>query len=183
MKTAHWSNTSVALHWLAATLIIGLATAGFVMTDLPADSGSRLLLSRMHTLGGATLMLLTIARLVVRRRGPGVTPLPVSDLHRRGVGAVHSLLYAVTFAMGASGFVTGALSTWPNYLRGQLAKAPTLEALASRQAHEALVFALLSLVLLHVGGVMLQQFRTGGVLSRMVPVLREDSPTRKRDSR
>lgn len=48
-----WSNASVALHWLAAALIVGLATAGFVMTDLPADSSGRLLISRLHTLGGA----------------------------------------------------------------------------------------------------------------------------------
>jgi cytochrome b561 len=92
------------------------------MTDLPADSSGRLLISRLHTLGGATLMLLTVARLVVRRRGPAVTPLPVSDLHRRGVGVIHALLYAVTFGIGASGFVTGARSAWPDYLRGQLAK-------------------------------------------------------------
>ena len=178
-----WSNTSVALHWLAAALIVGLATAGFVMTDLPADSGGRLLISRMHTLGGATLMLLTVARLVVRRRGPAVIPLPVSELHRRGVGVIHALLYAVTFAIGASGFVTGALSAWPDYLRGQLNEAPALEALASRQAHAALVFALLGLVLLHVGGVMLQQVRKGGVLRRMVPFLGGESPIRERDAR
>lgn len=178
-----WSNTSVALHWLAAALIVGLATAGFVMTDLPADSSVRLLISRMHTLGGATLMLLTVVRLVVRRRGPAVRPLPVSELHRKGVGAIHALLYAVTFSIGASGFVTGARSAWPDYLRGQLAEAPALEALASRQAHEALVFALLGLVLLHVGGVMLQQVRTGGVLRRMVPFLSGESPSSERDAR
>ena len=158
-----WSNASVALHWLAAALIVGLATAGFVMTDLPADSSGRLLISRLHTLGGATLMLLTVARLVVRRRGPAVSPLPVSDLHRRGVGVIHALLYVVTFGIGATGFVTGARSAWPDYLRGQLAEAPALE---------ALVFALLGLVLLHVGGVMLQQVRQGGVLRRMVPFLK-----------
>ena len=178
-----WSTPSVALHWLAATLIVGLATAGFVMTDLPADSSMRLLISRMHTLGGATLMLLTVARLVVRRRGPAVTPLPVSDLHRRGVGVIHALLYAVTFAIGASGFATGALSAWPDYLRGQLAEAPALEALASRQAHEALVFALLGLVALHVGGVMLQQVGKGGVLGRMVPFLGRGSPVRDGEAR
>ena len=116
-----WSNASVALHWLAAALIVGLATAGFVMTDLPADSSGRLLISRLHTLGGATLMLLTVARFVVRRRGPAVSPLPVSDLHRRGVGVIHALLYVVTFGIGATGFVTGARSAWPDYLRGQLA--------------------------------------------------------------
>jgi cytochrome b561 len=178
-----WSNTSVALHWLAATFIVGMATAGFVMTDLPDDSSGRLLISRMHTLGGATLMLLTVARLVVRRRGPAVRPLPVSELHRRGVGVIHALLYAVTFAIGASGFVTGARSEWPDYLRGQLAEAPALEALASRQVHEALVFALLGLVLLHVGGVMLQQVRTGGVLRRVGPFLGGESPSPERDTR
>lgn len=167
-----WSNTSVALHWLGAMLIIGLAAAGFVMTDLPPDSSGRLLISRMHTLGGATLMLLVAARLVVRRRGPAVTPLPVSELHRRGVGVIHALLYAVTFAIGASGFVTGARTAWPDYLQGKLTKAPALEALASRQAHEVLVFALLGLVLLHVGGVMVQQVRQGGVLRRMIPFLK-----------
>lgn len=177
-----WSNTSVAIHWLAATFIVGLATAGFVMTDLPADSSGRLLISRMHTLGGLTLMMLTVVRLVVRRRGPAVTPLPISELHRRGVGVVHTLLYAVTFAIGASGFVTGAQSAWPEYLRGQLAKAPALEALASRQAHEVLVFALLGLVLAHVGGVMLQQVRMGGVLKRMVPFLGGDPSIRERDA-
>lgn len=178
-----WSNASVALHWLAAALIVGLATAGFLMTDLPADSSARLLISRLHTLGGATLMLLTVARLVLRRRGPGVRPLPLSEMHRRGVGVTHALLYAVIFVIGVSGFVTGARSAWPDYLRGQLAEAPALEALASREAREALVFVLLGLVLLQVGGVMLQQVRRGGVLRRIVPFLGEESPVRKGDAR
>jgi cytochrome b561 len=167
-----WSNTSVALHWVGAMLVVGLATGGFVMTDLPPDSGARLFIARMHTLGGATLMLLTVARLVARRRGPAVAPLPVSALHRRGLGAVHALVYAVIFGVGASGFVTSARSAWPDYLQGQLAAAPALEALASRQAHEVLVIALLGLVLLHVGGVLVQQLRKGGVLRRMVPFLK-----------
>jgi cytochrome b561 len=167
-----WSGASAALHWVGAFFIVGLATVGFVMTDLPADSPRRLLLSRMHTLGGAALMLLTVTRLVVRRRGPAVQPLPLSDLHRRGVGAIHALIYAVTFGIGASGFATGAQSAWPDYLKGVVAAAPKLGALASRELHEALVFALGGLVLLHVGGVMLQQVRKGGVLRRMAPFLK-----------
>jgi cytochrome b561 len=100
-----------------------------------------------------------------------VKPLPVSKLHRRGIGAIHASLYAVTFAIGASGAVTGALSAWPSYLRGQLAEAPALKELASREAHEVLVFLLLGLVLLHVGGVMVQQVKSGAILGRMVPFL------------
>jgi cytochrome b561 len=179
----HWSRASVALHWLGALFIVGLAAAGFIMTDLPGDSAGRLLVSRLHTLGGATLMLLTVARLVVRRRGPEMKPLPVSELHRRGVGVIHALLYAVVFAIGASGLVTGAGSAWPDYLRGQLAEAPALEALASREAHEVLVFALIGLVLLHVGGVLLQQVRQGGVLRRMMPFLVRPAASPERGSR
>lgn len=172
-----WSNASVVLHWLSAVLIAGLAIAGFVMVDVAPTSSARLLLARMHTLCGATLMLLTIARLVVRRRGPAVSPLPVSALHRRGVGIVHALLIAVIFAIGASGFITGAQSVWPEYLRGQRMEAPTLATLASREFHEVLVFALLGLVLLHVGGVMLQQARKGGVLRRMLPSRTGEAPS------
>lgn len=170
-KEAQWSRPIVALHWLSALLIVGLVTAGFVLSDLPADSQTRLLMSRMHTLGGLTLMVLTVTRLVFRARGPAPAPLPLPDLHRRGVGLVHALLYVVLFAIGASGLVTGATSAWPEYLRGGLSEAPALEALASRQAHEALVFALLALVLLHVGGVMVQQLRQGRILRRMAPFL------------
>ncbi len=167
-----WSQPSAALHWLAAILIFGLAIAGFLMTDLAPDSSARLLLSRLHTVGGATLMLLTIARVVVRWRGPAVAPLPIPELHRRGIGVTHVLLYAVTLAMGASGFLTGARSAWPDYMLGQLTDAPALETLASRGVHGVLVFVLLGLVLLHVGGVMLQQVRKGGVLRRMIPFLK-----------
>lgn len=166
-----WSTSSVALHWLGALFIVGNAAVGFVMTGLASDSSGRLLLSRAHTLGGASLMLLTVARLVVRRRGPAVAPMQLSDLHRRGISATHSLLYAVTFLIGLSGVVTGAGSVWPDYLRGARTEAPALESLASRQAHEALVFALLALVALHVGGVMVRQLRRGDALRRMVPFL------------
>ena len=90
--------------------------------------------------------------------------------YRRGGAATHAAMYLVTFAIGASGFATGAQSAWPDYLGGALAEAPALESLASREVHEVLAIALLGLVALHVGGVMLQQARKGGVLRRMLPL-------------
>ena len=45
------------------------------------------------------------------------------------------------------------------------------------------MFARLGLVLLHVGGAMLPQVRTGGVLGRMVTFLGGESPIRERDAR
>lgn len=167
-----WSTTSVMVHWTAAVLIVGLGAMGFVMTDLAGDSRLRLLFSRLHTGLGVTLMALTIFRLVVRWRGQSPAPLPLPAIHRRGVSVVHGLLYLVQFSLGASGALTGLLSAWPQYLRGEVAAAPELAYLGSRQVHEALVFVLLTLIGLHVGGVVLQELRHGGTLRRMVPALR-----------
>ena len=170
-----WSTRSVVLHWASVALVAGLALAGFVMTDLAADSSLRLLLSRLHTAFGLTLMVLTVVRLVVRRRGKSPEPLPLPPLHRRGIAAIHGLLYGALVALGASGFLTGIASVWPSYLRGGQTVAPQLEHLASRQVHEALVFVLLTLVALHIGGVMVHEVRRGGALRRMVPFLGRSS--------
>lgn len=162
-----WATPVVLLHWGSALLIAGLATAGFVMSDLDADSGTRLLLSRLHSVFGVALMLGTVARLVIRTRSAKPEPLPLPALHRRGIAVTHGLLYATLFGLGASGALTGALSAWPQYLQGQLTAAPQLEQLASREVHEALVFALGVLIMLHVGGVLVQELRGGGALRRM----------------
>jgi hypothetical protein len=111
-----WSNKSVALHWVSAAVIMGMGAAGFVMSDLASESSLRLLLSRSHTLFGFALMALTVLRLVTRWRGPSPAPLPLPPIHRRGVDLVHTLIYVVVFALGASGVITAARSTWPDYM-------------------------------------------------------------------
>lgn len=167
-----WSRKSMALHWGSAAIIAGLATAGFVMADLPPGAPARLLLSRLHTLFGLTLMVITVLRLVTRWRGSKPPPLPLPELHRRGIGLIHGLLYVALFSLGASGFATGLLSEWPTYLRGAIPAAPELEQLVTRQIHEVVVFTLLVLVALHVGGVVVHELRRGGALRRMVPFLK-----------
>jgi len=168
---ARWNKWSVVLHWASAAIIVGLAAAGFVMTSEAPDSSLRLLLSRLHTAFGITLMVATVVRLVTRLRTRKPEPLPMAPLHRRGVAFVHASLYAVLFGLGASGAVTGARSAWPDYLSGTLERVPELEQLASREVHEALVFTLGALIVLHVGGVIVHEVRVGGALRRMVPWL------------
>jgi len=169
-----WSTKSVVLHWVSAGIVVGMATAGFVMSDLPADSSLRLLLSRSHTIFGVTLMALTVARLVVRWQGKSPEPLPLGAFHQRFVSLVHGLIYVLVLGLGASGVVTALRSSWPGYVRGELAAAPDLEHVASREVHETLVFGLLSLVALHVVGVLVQEFRRGGALRRMIPFMQEE---------
>ncbi len=166
-----WSARSIALHWASAALVAALVAAGFVMSDLPAGSALRLVLSRAHTLLGLALAALTAVRLVARFKGSRPAPLPLAPLHRRGVGVAHGLLYAAVFALAASGVATALGSAWPDYLRGARATAPDFEGIAAREAHERVAFALLALVALHVVGVLVQDVRKGGALRRMIPWL------------
>jgi len=68
------------------------------MTSEAPDSSMRLLLSRLHTAFGITLMVATVVRLVTRLRTCKPEPLPMAPLHRRGVAFVHGSLYAVSLA-------------------------------------------------------------------------------------
>ena len=68
-----------------------------------------------------------------------------------------------------SGFVTAKPSTWHEFIKGEVATAPTFEGVASRQLHEALVVALVVLVTLHVLGVLVDERRRGGTMRRMLP--------------
>lgn len=167
-----WSRTAMAFHWIGAFLIFALGAMGFVMTDLPSDSSSRLFMARVHTAGGVLLMLLTLMRLLNRRRGPPVAALPLPELHRKGIAVTHALMYGTTFALGLSGFLTGATSLWPDYLFGDLTRTPVLSHLMTREAHELLVLTLMVLVAVHVAGVLLQEFQKRRVLRRMIPFMK-----------
>lgn len=164
-----WSNKMVALHWVSVALVVGLLGAGFVMADLPPDAALKRTLGQAHSLGGLTLGVLTLTRLVVRMTGPRPQPLPLAPWHRRATGAVHFLLYVGLFGLGASGVGTAWSSSWPAFLLGSQPAAPALEGVLSRQVHGALALGLLALVLGHVGGVVLHQVRQGGALERMLP--------------
>lgn len=164
-----WSKKTIALHWLSAAFIAGLVVVGFVMTDLPPDAPQRRLMGLMHSVGGMLFVLLTIVRLVVRKRGTNPEPLPLPALHRKGVGAVHALIYGAIFVLGASGIATALGSTWRAYVWGDELAAPALGGMLSRQVHGVVVIAMLVLIGAHVGGVLLQQLKRGGVLRRMWP--------------
>lgn len=167
-----WSKLMVALHWVSAGLLAGLLIVGSTMVDLAPDSPVRPVLGRLHAVGGVTLALLTLARLLRKQLGTRPAPLPLAPLHRAGVGLVQALIYVAIFGMGASGLGTALGSDWHSYLDGTPLSAPDLSHLLSRKVHGALAWGLVLLVGAHVVGVVVQQVRKGGVLRRMIPFLR-----------
>lgn len=164
-----WSTPSIALHWLTALALLVVATAGLVLQELPTDALARRLASGMHAIGGISLAAMTLARLVVLWR-KGRPELPSrTGIHALAVRVVHVLTYVVLLALSLSGFVTAKPSTWHEFIKGDVATAPSFEGVASRQVHEALLVVLLVLVALHVIGVVVDERRHGGTLRRMLP--------------
>jgi len=118
-------------------------------------------------LGGVMLL-----RLLVRWRSPKPEPLELPPLHRRGIGAVHVLLYAGLLALTATGMGLAFSSGWSEFVQGDVATPPALAGLLARDVHTWLRWPVLALVAAHVVGVAVQQVRKGDSLRRMVPFLR-----------
>lgn len=167
-----WSNPMVVLHWLGAVMVVGLLAMGTVLAGLPDGDASRLWPGRLHSAGGMLLGGLMLLRLVVRLRGPKPAPLALPALHRRGLGAVHALLYVVVLAMAATGMGLAFSSGWSAFVQGDVATPPALAGLRARDVHAWLRWPLLGLVAAHVVGVLVQQVRKGDSLRRMLPFLR-----------
>lgn len=169
-----WSRAVVGMHWLSAFLIVALFAAGLAMVGLEPTDPLRRNLGRVHTVAGNLLGLSTLARLAVRRRTAGPAPLDAPALHRKGIGAVHALLYVLSFGVVLTGLVTilRVRDGWHGYLLGELPKPPAFDMFASRELHEVLAFGLVFLVGAHVVGVAVQEVRKGGALRRMLPFLR-----------
>lgn len=167
-----WSKSVSVLHWAAAMLVVGLLTAGLIMTRLDPTDPLRRILGMLHTISGNLLGVLTLARLVVRARTTPAGPLDVGPAHRRGVAIVHGLLYAVPIATIVTGLATVLRSAWHPYLTGEVALPPAFDSLASRQVHEALSTLLALLVVVHVVGAIVHERRHGKTLRRIVPFMR-----------
>jgi cytochrome b561 len=167
MAAERWSKASQNLHHLSILMIAGLVAVGLTMTGLDPADPLRRYAGLAHSLGGVSLALLTLWRVVLRLRRPAPEALPLPALHRRGMEAVHWLIYAATFAVALSGKGLGLTSEWPAYMRGMLPAAPDLSALLLRQVHEHAVHVLIVLIGIHVLGVAVNELRHGRTLRRM----------------
>ena len=99
---------AICLHWMIALFVI--CAVGLALTIEQLDIGdTKTALTTLHKSVGLTIFLLTTARLVWRLSHPA-PPLPQSmpALVRRGAFVTHVTLYALTFAMPVSGYISVA---------------------------------------------------------------------------
>lgn len=171
-------GAAVAIHWITAALVLLQIWLGFTFANMPRgpESGD---VFTWHKTVGATILLLAVVRLIVRLRNPPPPYPPELAGWERALATLnHWLFYALLFALpltgliavsdGAENGVTELVGGIPFPVVPGIGEA-TAE--ASGGVHEALVFATIALLVLHVGAALKHQFldRPGRVAGRMPP--------------
>lgn len=153
-------------HWLSAGVMIFLLSIGFWMADLPLESERRLLATRAHVVGGLVVTLVTLVRLVYLVRSTAPPPLEMSWVHRMGVSAVHALQYLTLVGLLVSGLgLVFSAELWSVF--SGAVPLPDMSQLPTRLAHGILAKVFTGLLVMHVGGSVLNQIQGGGTFQRM----------------
>ncbi len=152
----------VILHWLLAVLLLlGLAGGTFVLKEIPNTSPEKIGALRGHMVMGFAIGGLMLLRLLVRWRtvSPAAALTGNNTLNLLGKIA-HVGLYALVFAMAASGAATALQAGLPEIIfGGSAAGLPESFAIFTpRIAHGWIAKLLVLLVGLHVLGVVYHQF-------------------------
>jgi cytochrome b561 len=169
---------SRSLHWITALFVIGLLAVGLYMTGLDKEDPSRLGLYNLHKSFGATVLALTILRVLWILRSPAPPP-PAVLAHMEVLASktVKTLLYLLLFFMPLSGWIMSnaagyAVSVFGLFDLPQLvAKSHGLHEIAE-EAHELAAYGVIALVLLHIAGTLKHRYLDkdpqANVLSRML---------------
>jgi cytochrome b561 len=170
-----YKSVAVAIHWITAALLLTQVWIGLQFADMakgPARDG----LFTWHKTLGATILLLAIARLVVRLRNPP-PPFPQDFPKWERFVAVwnHRIFYVLLIALPLTGLATvsAAAPGWSTPLIGgiPLPLIPGLHGIDGiGDVHVVLVWTTLALLVLHVGAALKQQFfDKSDVADRMPP--------------
>ena len=172
-----YTHTAIALHWIIALLIFAAFPLGVYMHELPL-SPDKLRLYSYHKWIGVSIFLLAVLRVTWRstHRTPSL-PATMPRWEKLAASTVHYLLYALILAVPLSGWLMssakGVQTVWFGVLPlpDLLAKDKELGDLL-KEVHESLNFALLGLVLAHIGAALKHHFiERDGILARMIPFL------------
>jgi len=165
MKPTVFHPVARVLHWSMAILILAMLFIGVSMvTDL---SVRHPVLVSLHKCTGLALLVLVIARIIVRLSIPH-PPLPqdLPAVQRLAAGASHLLLYGLMLAMPLLGWAMLSAGGYPRPL-----DLPAIAPYAVlRQAHGWAGYLLFATVLVHVGAALMHAWvRRDGVLRSMWP--------------
>jgi cytochrome b561 len=177
MAAESYNTVSKWFHWITVGLIAVALPMGFVIKHV--KDSDKMPFYAIHESAGLTIFLVALARLAWRlTHKPPPLPDSVPLAMRRAASVNHWLLYAALITQPILGFV--ATNAWGFPLQGQTAylgfidlpkvmekNVPLAEAVQA--AHNTLGFAILALLVLHIGAAIFHQaIRRDGTLLRIV---------------
>ena len=173
-----YTRTAVTLHWAIALLIFAAFPLGVYMHELPL-SPDKLRLYSYHKWIGVSIFLLAVLRVTWRStHRPPPLPAAMPRWEKLAASTVHYLLDGRILAVPLSGWLMssakGVQTVWFGVLPlpDLLAKNKELGDLL-KEVHESLNFAMLGLVLAHIGAAFKHHFiEHDEVLARMIPFLK-----------
>lgn len=175
---SRYTGTAIALHWLIAILIIGGFAMGWVMTDIPGFTPTKLKYFSWHKWIGVTVLVLVIIRLIWRAtHRPPALPGGMGRLATIAAHGTHHLLYLLMLLVPLSGYfyssVAGIQVVYLGVLPLPTIVGPHPEWRAfMRAAHVYLDWTLFGFVMLHLLAVIKHLvLDRDGLLSRMLPRL------------
>lgn len=177
--TDHYTPTAIALHWLIALLIFIAFPLGIYMHDLPL-SPTKLQLYSYHKWIGVTVFMLAVGRVYWRAtHQPPALPDSMPGWEKFAAHATHYALYVLIFIIPLSGWLMSSAKGFQTVWFGVLPLPDLLgkdEELGKQlqQVHMLLNFALVGLLLGHVGAALKHHFiQHDDILARMVTFLRK----------
>lgn len=170
-----YGPAAIALHWIAAALILANLAFGLYLVGLPL-SPQKLEYFSYHKWIGITVFLLSAARLLWRITHPA-PPLPATmpPWERRAAHVSHALLYVLFFAAPLSGWLFSSASGFQTVYLGVL---PIPDLLAKnkevadvlRLTHRWINYTLAGVIALHTAAALKHHFiDRDDVLVRMLP--------------
>lgn len=169
---------AIVLHWLIATLIVGLLVLGFVMTRQSIDPALQFSLFQWHKSFGMLALLLAAVRLIHSLTVVRVKPVEgLSALERLAADAVHYLLMILAVVVPVAGWMIASVSPLeiPTFAFNLVViphlpvpKSDAAEALWTT-IHAVLAYSTLALVFLHSGAALYHHYvRHDDALTRML---------------
>jgi cytochrome b561 len=154
-QVSRYHPALVALHWVLAFLIVAaLALGALVMAKMSNTDPMKLEALRSHMIGGGLILVLMLARLVVRWRSLHPPAAATgSALLDRLAWASHRLLYVAVLGQAASGLFMALQSGLPAILFAGAGALPAdFWIYPVRTVHYLISRLLMGLIALHVAG-------------------------------
>jgi cytochrome b561 len=183
-----YGSVAKAFHWLMALLILGMLAMGLYMDGMPTGPDQYKLIG-LHKSFGTLVLMVVIFRLGWKAMNTvPLLPTTLNIWEKRLAHAGHAVLYLLMFAMPLSGWAMSSAAGFPVSFFG-LFVLPDIVAPnhalkeTFEDVHEALAWALIAMIILHVLAALLHHFYyKNNILRRMLPFTKEEKYAQDSDT-